>query len=119
MKKYLLLVAGFTLAVGFFSASTVAAEKDEAPAKVGSVRVAGKVPKSDRPALAKISFGDALKIAQATLPGKVVTGELEVEDGNLQYAFEIVQADKTIGEVEIDAGNGQILGIDHDDSDAH
>ena len=119
MKKLSLLVACLAVAFSLGLSSAFAEEKAEAPAKTGSIRLAGKVAKADRPALAKISFADALKIAQETLPGKVVTGELEVEDGNLQYAFEIVQTNKKIGEVEIDAGNGKILGVDHDDSDAN
>jgi uncharacterized membrane protein YkoI len=46
-----------------------------------------------------------------------VTGELEVEDGNLQYSFDIVGADKKVTEVEIDAGNGKVLATDTDDDD--
>ena len=99
------------------SVRLAAAEKPEAAPAVGSIRPAGKLAKADRAALAKLSFAEALKVAQATLPGKVVKGDLEVEDGNLQYAFEIVGDDKKIGEVEVDAGNGAVIGVDHDDND--
>jgi uncharacterized membrane protein YkoI len=112
------LALAFTL--GTLCTAVIAAENDEkgeAPPAIGSVRVAGKVAKADRPALAKISFSDALKVAEATIPGKVIHGALEVEDGNLQYAFEVVKADKVIDEVMVDAGNGKVLGIDHDDND--
>jgi uncharacterized membrane protein YkoI len=117
MKTFSFLLAAGLLLLGPSTNVVSAAEKDEAPAAKGSIRPAGKVAKADRPDLAQISFADALKIAQDTLPGKVINGALEVEDGNLQYAFEIVGAGKKIGEVEIDAGNGKILGIDHDDND--
>jgi uncharacterized membrane protein YkoI len=119
-KSTFLLCIGLALALSGFYTVASAAEKDEkneAPPAVGSIRVTGKVAKAERTAMAKISFADGLAIAQATVPGKVVNGTLEVEDGNLQYAFEIVKADKTIDEVAIDAGNGKVLGIDHDDTD--
>ncbi len=117
MNKYpILITAGLLCLLGAFSPVPAAAQ-GEAPPAVGSIRPAGKVPKADRVDMAKISFTKALKIAQAALPGKVVNGALEVEDGNLQYAFEIVGPGRKIGEVEIDAGNGKILGIDHDDND--
>jgi uncharacterized membrane protein YkoI len=117
MKRNSLLPFAALLVLGFQAQALFAAESGEAPAAQGSIRPAGKVPKADRPTLARVSFADALKIAQATLPGKVINGALEVEDGNLQYAFEIVGANKKIGEVEIDAGNGKVLGIDRDDND--
>jgi uncharacterized membrane protein YkoI len=117
MKNHLITTFGLILALGFGLSQSFAAEKDEAAPATGSIRIAGKVAKADRPAMAKVSFGDALQIAEKTLAGKVLSGVLEVEDGNLQYAFEIVGADKKVGEVEIDAGNGRVLGIDHDDKD--
>ena len=121
MKKLPLIIAAGALLLLVAQSNRVSAkeedEKGEAPAAVGSVRVSGKLAKADRVALAKISFADALAVAQATVPGKVVNGALEVEDGNLQYAFEIVKADKIIDEVAVDAGNGKVLGIDHDDKD--
>jgi uncharacterized membrane protein YkoI len=106
------------VAVGMYlaPAGTSRAESpdNEKPAAQGSIRIEGKVNKADRPALAKISFSEALKDALAAAPGDVVVGELEVEDGNLQYSFEIVGSDKKVTEVEIDAGNGKVLGMDKD-----
>ncbi len=68
--------------------------------------------------MAKISFDEALKAAHAAQPGKVVNAVLEAEDGNLQYAFEILNpATGKIDEVAIDAGNGKVLSIDRDDKD--
>ncbi len=83
-------------------------------AATGSIRPTHKIQAADLPALAKISFGDAMKAALAALPGKIIKAELEVEDGNLMYSFEIVRTDKTIIEVEIDAGNGQVLGTEQE-----
>lgn len=89
----------------------------EKPAPIGSIRPAGKVAKADLPGLTKISFADALKVATTTVPGSVITGELEVEDGNLQYSFDVVGVDKKVTEVEIDAGNGKVLSAEIDDDE--
>ena len=40
----------------------------------------------------------------------------KVEDGCLQYSFEIVGADKSITEVEIDAGDGKVLDTDKEEA---
>ena len=84
----------------------------------GTIAVSGKLSKPQCAALAKISFDRALQAAHAALPGKVVNGELEAEDGVLQYSFEVLDAHtKQIVEVEIDAGDGHVLNIDRDDND--
>jgi uncharacterized membrane protein YkoI len=122
MKKIrlFLTVSLFALAVPFAISSLGAKEngkekeKSEKPSAKGSIRPEGKVKKADLPALAKISFDEALKIAHATVPGSVIKAELEVEDGNLQYSFEIVGTDKKVTEVEIDAGNAAVLAVDQD-----
>lgn len=87
-------------------------EKKEAPAAVGSIRPTGGHRPRDLPAMAKITFETALAAALKAAPGAVIKAELEIEDGNLLYSFEIVGADKAVTEVEIDAGNGKVLGID-------
>ena len=91
-------------------------EKEEKNEKkvTGSIRPSGEVKPADLPALAIISFDQALKAAVAASPGSVIKAELEVENGNLMYSFEIVGADKKVTEVEIDAGNGKVLDIDND-----
>jgi uncharacterized membrane protein YkoI len=87
-------------------------EKDEKAAPKGSIRPTGDLTAAQMAKLAKISFSDALKAALAAAPGVVVKAELEVEDGNLQFSFEVVGADGKTTEVEVDAGNGKILDID-------
>ena len=116
--KPILIIAALG-AVTFAAAR--AAEDDEhdheAKPAVGSIHVTGKLTKVERAGLAKLSFDEALKAAHAALPGKVVNGALEAEDGNLQYAFEVLNDQGKIDEVAIDAGNGKVLGIDKDDKD--
>ena len=103
------------LLLGSVPVSLHAAETEGAH---GSISVTGKPTKAAKAALATVSFDDALKAAHVALPGKVVKGVLEDEDGSLQYAFEVLNP-KTgaIDEVAIDAGNGKVLSIDRDDKD--
>jgi uncharacterized membrane protein YkoI len=113
MKKVRLFmtVGLLALAVPFAVPSLSAKEKSAAK---GSICPEGKVREAELPALAKLSFDDALKAARTAVPGSVIKAELEVEDGNLQYSFEIVGADKKVTEVEIDAGNGKVLAVDQE-----
>lgn len=90
------------------------AEKKEVSNVTASIQVNHAVKSADLPALAKISFTQALTAALARVPGGVIKAELEVEDGNLMYSFEIVDARRKVLEMEIDAGTGQVLGVDED-----
>lgn len=117
MKKLLRLTfaAGLlALAVPLILTLATAAEK---ATPQGSILLTGKDLKpAGLAALAKISFADATKAALKAAPGVVVKAELEVEDGNLQFSFEIVGSDKKSTEVEIDAGNGKVLATDKDEA---
>jgi hypothetical protein len=63
---------------------------------------------------AKISKADAERIALAKFPGgKVVTSELENEDGKLIWTFDIAKAStKDITEVNVDAKTGEVVAVD-------
>jgi hypothetical protein len=113
MKNILrILCATSCLAALVIGPALHAADKAEKPAPKGSIRPTGELKPTELPALAKISFQQATAAALKAAPGGVLKAELEVEDGNLMYSFEIVGADKGITEVEIDAGNGQVLGTE-------
>src|SRR4051794_25172843 len=104
MIRLLLSTALLALTVSYVSSSMSGKEKEksnkpEKPSAKGSIRPEGKVKEADLPGLAKISFNDALKAAQAAFAGSVIKAELEVEDGNLMYSFEIVGSDKKVTEV--------------------
>jgi uncharacterized membrane protein YkoI len=125
IKKSSLLVSS-CLAVAVLGASAchlLKSESDEdkesaeakEPAVIGSIRPEGKPKPADLPALAKITLPSAMDAALNAVPGNVVTAELEVKDGNLQYSFDIVGADKSVTEVEIDAGNGKVLATEKED----
>jgi hypothetical protein len=90
----------------------VVAPKPQSPAGFASIRPGRDLKDADLPAWAKLSFEEALKLALAQAPGKVLHGELELIDGGLVYSFGIVTKDKKLLEVEIDAGNGKVLATD-------
>jgi len=112
-RKIILATGGLAVVAIVFTACETAEKPEKAPV-MGSIRPTGKPKAAELPALAKISLGEAMKDAQAAVPGDIITAELEVEDGNLQYSFDIVGADKKVTEVEIDAGNGKVLDTDTD-----
>jgi uncharacterized membrane protein YkoI len=82
---------------------------------VGSIRPRGRPTATQRLALAKITFNRAERAALAAIPGQVIYGELEVDDGNLDYDFEIVNGEGQVKEVQMDAGNGTVLETDEAD----
>jgi uncharacterized membrane protein YkoI len=98
----------------FIAGSVVGAANKEQKAPKGTLHPGAKVKPADLPALAKVSFQQAMAAAQASVPGPVLKGELEVEDGCLMYSFEIVGPGKKVTEVEIDAGNGKVLEDDEE-----
>jgi hypothetical protein len=67
-------------------------------------------------AKAKITCEQAQKTALAKVPhAKVVSSELEEENGHLLYSFDLRQAHKSgIEEVQIDAVSGELLGVQHE-----
>src|SRR4051812_34607490 len=117
MKRIVQLLTTSCFAVLVVSSPLIAAGKEDNKAPVGSIRPSGEVKPENLPGLAKISFEAALKIALARAPGAAIKAELEVEDGNLMYSFEIVGKDKRITEVEVDAGNGKILNVEDESAE--
>ncbi len=79
----------------------------------GTVKTEGYT-RADYPSLAKISCKEAIQIAAKRIPGKVIECKLENEDGFLVYGVEIASNDKTIMEVQVDAGNGSVLSVEED-----
>lgn len=97
------------LAALFLGSALCTHAKEEASAVKGSIRPTEEVKQSGLPALAKLTLQQALEAALVAAPGNPIKAELEVEDGNLVYSVEVVGADKSITELEIDAGNGKVL----------
>jgi uncharacterized membrane protein YkoI len=109
MKKtflLLLVLAGVAMAI---------AAKEASPK--GTIHPPRNTKTVDLPVLAKISLVQALANAVAAQPGTVVKAELEIEDRCLMYSFEIVGTDRKVTEVEIDAGDGSVLGKEDAEED--
>jgi len=67
-------------------------------------------------AQAKVSRGDAEKIALAKVPnGTIKEGELEKEKGKIIWSFDIATpGTKDITEVNVDALSGEIVAVEHE-----
>lgn len=78
------------------------------PAYTGSIPVDNEQ-ESRFPDLAKVTWQDAVNIALAKVPGRLLEVALEEENGYLIYGVEVVGPDKSIIDVKIDAGSGVIL----------
>lgn len=102
------------------TASTVTAQQADTTRHAMATRtkpVAGrKAKKEDLKAQAKISLDDATKIALARVPnGKVKKHELERENGNLIYSFDITVAGTPgVEEVQVNAIDGSVVKQEHE-----
>ena len=73
----------------------------------------------DKPELvnqASLSIEQAMAIALADVPGKVIEAELEHDDGTLVWEIEVLNSENLVYEFEIDANDGRILEKERDDS---
>ena len=75
--------------------------------------------KEEKPGLlkrAKVTPDAATAAAQAKVPkGKIVSAEIEEEDGKLIYSFDIRTKGRSgIDEVNVDAITGAVLGVQHE-----
>lgn len=64
-----------------------------------------------------ISMIQAIEIANTQVPGIVLEAELENEDGTQIYEIEIINAQGTEMEIEINADSGEVLLVEEDDGE--
>ena len=115
-KKWINIIGSGVLVMGFALAGTGFAESDGSEVANGTIRIENQV-EADFTALAKITWGQAVRKALAAIHGQVLKTELEDENGFLVYSVEVVTADKAIVDVKVDAGSGKILAMDRDKAD--
>jgi uncharacterized membrane protein YkoI len=65
---------------------------------------------------AKISLEKAREIAVKKAPGTVKSSELEREHGKLIYSFDIQTSKTDITEVNVDAIDGKIIAVEHENA---
>ena len=63
-----------------------------------------------------IKMSDAILIAQSKTTGKLIESSLEVQNNFLIYSITFSELDKSISEIKIDAGTGNILNIEKQSS---
>jgi len=92
------------------------AQADDNEVRNGTIRIE-KQAEADFPALAKLTSAQAVAKASIAVQGQALKTELENENGFLVYGVELVTADKSIVEVKVDAGSGEVLAIARDKAD--
>lgn len=110
------LIAGIVIATVFQTGLSFASDGYR-EMKQGSIRV--EAGEADFPSLAQISMEKAKEIALGETAGEVLEIGLEKENGFLVYGVEIVGPEKTITDLKIDAGTGEILLAAKDKDDGH
>jgi hypothetical protein len=99
----------FVAGVGF-------AKSDGGDVRGGTIRIENQV-EADFPAMARITVDRAVQAALAAVQGQVLKTELEDEDGFLVYGVEVVTPSRTIMDVKVDAGSGEVLAMEQDPAD--
>jgi len=115
-KKWIAIIGSGILATGLAVAGASFAKSDDSEVRDGTIRLEKQV-EADFPALAKLTFDQAVQKALDAVQGKVLKTELENENGFLVYGVEVVTADKAIVDVKVDAGSGKVLAMDRDKAD--
>jgi uncharacterized membrane protein YkoI len=112
MKRLSIVTVILFAAIMSFGGITVSAQQAN---QKGSIWI--KTDETGFAELAKISMDSAISAALKEVPGRVLTADLENEDGYLVYGIEIIKTDNQVVDVKVDAGNGKVLKIDQDQTD--
>ena len=115
-KKWINIIGSGVLVIGLALAGASLAKSDDSGVRDGTIRIENQV-EADFPALAKITWNQAVQKAVGAVHGQVLKTELEDENGFLVYGIEVVTADKAIVDVKVDAGSGKVLAMDRDKAD--
>ena len=115
-KKWIFIIGSGVLATGLAVSGASFAKSDVSKVSGGTIRIE-KLAEADFPSVAKLTSDQAVQMALATVPGKVLKTELENENGFLVYGVEVVTPDKTIMDIKVDAGSGKVLAMNKDKAD--
>lgn len=115
-KKWITIIGSGVLCTGLAVVGLTFADSDDRAVCGGTIRLEKQI-EADFPALAKLTFDQAIAKALEAVQGKVLKTELENENGFLVYGVEVVTADNSIADVKVDAGSGKVLAMDKDKAD--
>ena len=85
-------------------------------AVAAAMLVAGGLFAASSHAKPKITMAQARATAIKTAPGKVKSAELETEHGKLIYSFDIATSKTAVTEVNVDAINGKVVAVQHENA---
>ncbi len=92
------------------------AEDDDHDVWAGTIQVTNQ-PETAFPGLAKVGPVQAGMNATGKVEGEILKVGLEEENSFLVYDVEVVTPEKTIMNVKVDAGSGEVLSVKKDDAD--
>lgn len=113
-----LTILSLVAALGTGAAFATGAVKFPDEVKTSSIQLPRGVKKAQLATYAKIDQRQAEAAALAALPGEVVKAKLDNEEGYLVWQIDIKHA-QGVTEVAVDAGNGQVLAMEHEEDDDH
>ena len=117
MKKQLVTIIGTGALVASLVITGVSfAKSNDSEIHNGTIKL-GNQAEADFPALAKLSFDQAIQKAMLKVSGHVLKADLGDENGFLFYDIEMVTADNSIVDVKVDAGSGKVLAMAQDKAD--
>ncbi len=117
MKKQLVTIIGSGALVASLVITGVSfAKSNDNEIHNGTIKL-GNQAEADFPALAKLSFDQAIQKATSQVQGNVLKADLGDENGFLFYDIEVVKADNSIVDVKVDAGSGKVIAMTQDKAD--
>ena len=117
MKKQLITMIGSGALVASLVITGVSfAKSNDNEIHNGTIKL-GNQTEADFPALARLSFNQALQKALSEVPGHILKADLGDENGFLFYDIEVVKADNSIVDIKVDAGSGKVVVMLQDKAD--
>ncbi len=115
-KKWATVIGSGVLVASLAITGAGFAKSNNSEVRGGTIRIDNQG-EADFPALAKLTFDQAIQKAQTKVQGQVLKTDLGDENGFLVYEIELVTADKSIVDVKVDAGSGKIVAMEQDKGD--
>ncbi len=113
--NFFLIIMGVTVIISTVSLSY---SREHGPGTVKGSLPTQNHSRSEYVSMAAIFCQEAIKAALKEVPGRVYECKLEEEKGFLVYGVEILSNDGRFMEVQVDAGNGQVLFSEEDKPEA-